>query len=411
MRASRAAKAVISKKAPFRVYQATAMTLSRLVVSIAGLTLAACTRTPVVRTPVATAPPVESRPAAPSAVAPSNALPNRLTDAEFWKLQADISEPGGYFQIRDNFTSNEMEVGALFTMLREANVAGDVYMGVGPEQNFTYIAAIRPRMAFIVDIRRQAVVQHLMFKAFFELAKDRAEFISLVFAKPRPPGLDTTTSIQAMWDAYRNVATDSALAAKTYLRVSKHLLETHGFTFTQDERETLKYVFDAFYGYGPSIATRGFANGRGGDFAELTGYSNDRTGQPRSFLSSEENFRTIRSLHERNLIVPVSGDFGGPKAVRAVGAYLAQHHGTLRAFYVSNVEQYLFQDGKALAFYENVATIPIDSSSVFIRPYSMRRGYGGYVGPTQSLCPIGAFITAARSGRVRFYEESLACAK
>jgi len=387
------------------------MKAARLIVSIALLPLAACTRSPVSATPVAPAPVPVAAPHESLPVSPSDALPAPLSDAEFWKLQAEISEPGGYFQIRDNFTSNEMEVGALFTMLREGNVAGDVYMGVGPEQNFTYIAAIRPRMAFIVDIRRQAVVQHLMFKAFFELAKDRADFISLLFAKPRPPGLDTSTSIQALWDAYRNIRSDSASAAKNYARVSDHLFKTHGFTFTADEQETLKYVFNAFYSYGPSIATRGFANGRGGDFAELTGFATDRSGQPRSFLSSEENFRIVKSLHERNLIVPVSGDFAGPKAVRAIGTYLTQHHGTLRAFYVSNVEQYLFQDGKALAFYENVATIPVDSTSVFIRPYSMRRGFGGYSGPTQSLCPIGPFIAAARAGRVRYNEEALACVK
>ena len=205
----------------------TAMNAARRIISIALLSLTACTRAPVNPAPVATAPSVLSRPsgvAPAAAVAPSDGLPARLTDAEFWKLQAYISEPGGYFQIRDNFTSNEMEVGALFTMLRESNVAGDVYMGVGPEQNFTYIASIRPRMAFIVDIRRQAVVQHLMFKAFFELAKDRADFISLVFAKPRPPGLDTSTSIQAMWEAYRTVPTDSALAARKYARITRHLL-------------------------------------------------------------------------------------------------------------------------------------------------------------------------------------------
>jgi hypothetical protein len=46
-----------------------------------------------------------------------------------------------------------MEVGALFTV-SASNVAGDVYMGVGPGE-LTYIASIRPRMAFIVDIRRR----------------------------------------------------------------------------------------------------------------------------------------------------------------------------------------------------------------------------------------------------------------
>ena len=150
-------------------------------------------------------------------------------------------------------------------------------------------------------------------------------------------------------------------------------------------------MFDAFYYYGPASRRAVLTGGRGGDFADLTGFSNDRTGQPRSFLSSEENYQFVKSLHERNLIVPVSGDFGGPKAIRAIGAYLKEHHGTVRAFYVSNVEQYLFQDGKDWLFYANVATLPIDSASVFIRPYSLRRGFGG--GPTQSLCPIGVFLS------------------
>jgi len=95
------------------------------------------------------------------------ALPDRLSDDEFWKTISDISEPGGYFRITDNFTSNEREVGQLSTMLREAGIKGGVYIGVGPEQNFSYIAAIRPAMAFVIDIRRQAVMQHLMFKAIF----------------------------------------------------------------------------------------------------------------------------------------------------------------------------------------------------------------------------------------------------
>src|SRR4029079_12794405 len=121
-------------------------------------------------------------------------------------LVDSISEPGGFFQIQDNFTSNEREIGQIFTMLRDRGVRGRLYLGVGPEQNLTYIAAIRPKMAFIVDIRRQAVMQHLMFKAIFEMAPDRAEFISLLFGKPRPPICSADTSIQRIWELYRNVA-------------------------------------------------------------------------------------------------------------------------------------------------------------------------------------------------------------
>jgi hypothetical protein len=346
--------------------------------------------------------------------AAAQTLPVRLSDADFWKLTADISEPGGYFQIEDNFTSNEAEVGQLFSMLRANKTAGGVYMGVGPEQNFSYIAAIRPAMAFVVDIRRQAVMQHLMFKAIFELSKDRADFLSLLFSKPRPAGIDSMTPIQKIWDLYWPVATDLTAGPKNYARILDHLTKTHGFTFTADELTQIKWVWDAFYTNGPIISTRGAPGGRGGGngttFADLTGYSVDASGQPQSFLSSEQNYRVVKLLHEKNLIVAVSGDFGGPRAIRKIGAYVAEHGGTVSAFYVSNVEQYLFQDGKQGAFYGNVGTLPVTQSSIFIRPYSMRNGRGGGGGgATLSMCPIASYLRAFNAGRVYGYTDSLAC--
>jgi hypothetical protein len=378
---------------------------------VVALVVLGCTRSTVATsTPTPVAPAPTAAITSEQAVAPANALPQRLSDGDYWKLLSDISEPGGYFRIEDNYTSNEMEVGLLYTMLRNSGVSGDVYMGVGPEQNFTYIASVRPKMAFIVDIRRQAVMQHLMFKAMFEMAKDRGEFISILFGKPRPPGIDSTTNIQKIWETYRTVKSDSALAAQIYDRVVDRLTKRHGFVFTADEMAQLRSVFNAFYYYGPSISTRGSQGGRGGyggDFSDLTGFSPDASGQPRSFLSSEENYQYVKMLHEKNLIVPVSGDFGGPKAIRAIGNYLRDRHATLRAFYVSNVEQYLFQDGHDKAFYANVAALPVDSASVFIRPYSMRRTSWG--GPTQSLCPIAAFLRAVDGGRILSNDYALAC--
>ena len=324
-------------------------------------------------------------------------LPDRLSDAEFWALVDSISEPGGYFQIQDNFTSNEREIGQIFTMLRDRGVNGNVYMGVGPEQNLTYIAAIRPKMAFIVDIRRQAVMQHLMFKAIFEMAHDRAEFISILFSKRRPAGLDSSTRIQNIWEGYWQVPSDSAMWRTNYARILDLLTKTHGFKFTPPEVEQLKWVFDAFFMYGPVITTRSGSGGGGGSqstFADLTGYSNDDSGTPRSFLSTEENYAYVKDLHARNLIVPVSGDFAGPKAIRSIGAWLKDRGGIVSAFYVSNVEQYLMRESKATLFYENVATLPIGDESVFIRPNSLRRfGFG-----MTPLCAIGPFIESTRTG-------------
>jgi hypothetical protein len=338
------------------------------------------------------------------------ALPERLTDAAYWKLVSDISEPGGYFRIADNFTSNEGEVGRVSTMLRDTHVQGGVYMGVGPEQNFSYIAAIRPAMAFVVDIRRQAVMQHLMFKAVFELSADRADFLALLFSKPRPSGLDANTAIQKIWEAFTPVATDKILAAKNKTRIVEHLTKTHGFTFTAEESGQLEWVIDAFVQYGPTITTRGAAGGQGGNnqtFADLTGWCVDDAGQVQSFMATGDHFTFVKGLQEKNLVVPVSGDFGGPKAIRAIAAYLRAQGGQVTAFYLSNVEQYLFMDGKQRAFYDNVAALPKSDTSVFIRPYALRNR----VATPQPLCAINTFLTAVVAGRVMSNNDALACAR
>jgi len=73
-------------------------------------------------------------------------------------------------------------------------------------------------------------------------------------------------------------------------------------------------------------------------------------------------------MEQNNLIVPIVGDFAGPKAIRAVGAYVREHGATVSAFYVSNVEQYLQRNGVWQTFCANVASLPLAATSIFIRP-------------------------------------------
>jgi hypothetical protein len=95
----------------------------------------------------------------------------------------------------------------------------------------------------------------------------------------------------------------------------------------------------------------------------------DQAGEGLSFLGSEEKFRFVKDLESRNLVVPVVGNFSGPKALRAVGQYVRDHGATVTAFYLSNVEGYLRREpGSWQAFCANVATMPIDDGSFFIRP-------------------------------------------
>src|SRR3954447_6439572 len=104
-------------------------------------------------------------------------VPLQLSDEEFWKLITDFSESGGYFR-SDNFVSNETTFQFVIPELKNTIKPGGVYMGVGPDQNFTYIVNLEPKISFILDIRRQNMLQHLMYKALLEMSVDRAEFVS-----------------------------------------------------------------------------------------------------------------------------------------------------------------------------------------------------------------------------------------
>jgi hypothetical protein len=167
---------------------------------------------------------------APAAHAQST-LPSQLSDKDFWALVTDFSEPGGYFR-SDNFISNEM--GFLYPIpeLKRTTRPGGVYLGVGPEQNFTYIVALQPKMAILFDIRRQMVVQQLMYKALFEMSADRADFLALLFSRLRPAGLDTATSAIALLTAYVDAVPDTAGYRKNLVAIKDWLTKKHGFALT-----------------------------------------------------------------------------------------------------------------------------------------------------------------------------------
>ena len=102
----------------------------------------------------------------------------------------------------------------------------------------------------------------------------------------------------------------------------------------------------------------------------------------------------------KNLVVPLVGDFSGPKAIRAVGAYLKEKDAKVSAFYLSNVEQLLQQDGKWDDFCRNVAALAIDETSTFIRSVrGVQISYGAGLGSKLGNI-AGNIMTCASSRRV-----------
>src|ERR1041384_8125376 len=127
--------------------------------------------------------------------------PAELSDKQFWSLSHDSSEEDGFFR-SDNLLSNETTFQYIIPDLLKTAKLGRVYLGVGPEQNFTYIAALKPAVAFIIDIRHGNLDVHLLYKALFELSKDRAEFVSRLFSRKRPAGLSAESSAREIFGAY-----------------------------------------------------------------------------------------------------------------------------------------------------------------------------------------------------------------
>jgi hypothetical protein len=311
-------------------------------------------------------------PLVPGVRAVAASLPTRLSDQEFWQLVTESSEPEGFFR-SDNLLSNELGFQNVVTELVRATKRGRVYMGVGPEQNFTYIAATRPAMVFIVDVRRGNLELQLMYKALFELSADRAEFVSRLFSRPRPDKLTSKSSAAEIFSAFSRVPRSDALHTENLAAIQSRLMKTHGLDLSKENLDGIAYVFSAFFRYGPGIrysSTSSFGGSYQPNYADLM-TATDESGLARSYLASEDHFKFMKDLESRNMVVPVIGNFGGPKAIRAVGKYLKARNATVSAFYLSNVEQYLRQDGLWYSFCANVATLPLDDSSTFIR--SVRR--------------------------------------
>jgi hypothetical protein len=298
-------------------------------------------------------------------------LPAAIGDREFWALVESLSEPAGTFAISDNFVSNEPRFAENARFVR---ARGGAYIGVGPEQNFSYIATIRPATAFVVDIRRENRNLHLLYKVLFEISADRADFVSRLFSRPRPPGLDTGSSAAELFDRYAAVAASSQTRDTTIAIVRERLLEAHHFPLTPEDLAFIDRALAAFYTEGPEIQfwTAGAVktDTPGPTYRRLMTMP-DLTGVQRSFLADEGAFRFVKRMQSNNLIVPVVGDFGGPSTIRRVGDYVRSRGATVSAFYASNVGVYL-TNRQTRAFCASLSTLPVASGTAFIESNAVR---------------------------------------
>jgi hypothetical protein len=331
-------------------------------------------------------------------------LPASLTDEQFWAVISNASEPGGSFRY-DNLISNETSLQQIIPELQKTPRNG-AYLGVGPEQNFTYITALQPAIAFIIDIRRDNMLLHLLYKALIEISADRAEFLSRLFARQRPTEVAPDATADALVDVFAAAPRSDALENATIDLVVDRLKSVHRFPLSGGDEVRIRDLYRTFCADGPGV--RGdFGGGQWiPSYAELR-VQTDLEGRQHGYMASEQSFQILKRYETSNLIVPLVGDFGGGRTLRAVGRYLRDHHATVAWFYTSNVESYLFQGLGWKRFFANVSTLPIDERSTFIRTLFDLTGYNPQTGPeyrtTMAWDPIGAAVKAFSEGDIRSY--------
>lgn len=302
-------------------------------------------------------------------------LPLLLTGAqsrprsEFAALVERLSESGGYFD-SDNLVSNETSYLHVLGALRREGVRGGAYLGVGPEQGFSYIAEIQPEIAFFVDVRRDNLLLHLLMKAMFMTARNRVEYLALLYGRPAPPDVDqwgdrTLEQVLLYVDA---VKMDPDHHARTHVRLMDQV-ERFGIPLTGEDRATLERFHLEFATLGLNLRYRSRGRTMRASYptARDLYLATDLEGSPGSYLASEDRFRVVQTLQRADRIVPVVGDLAGPSAVRAIGAYLREQGQVVSLYYLSNVEFYLFRSDTFGAFVENVRTLPTGPRSMLIR--------------------------------------------
>src|SRR4029078_6464847 len=173
------------------------------------------------------------------------------------------------------------------------------------------------------------------YKALFEMSSNRAEFVSRLFAKKQPANIGPSSTVEEIFATISSVPSTDEIYAENLKAITNHLTTKHGFPLSDKDLEGIEWVYSNFSRFGPQINYS--SSGRGGfgggvTYADLM-TATDQEGMFRSYLANEANFNVLKSLEAKTLIVPVVGNFAGPRAIRAVGKYLKEKEAIVSAFY------------------------------------------------------------------------------
>jgi hypothetical protein len=321
-------------------------------------------------------------------------------DQTLARVVADLSEPETG-RPADNLITNEDSFARVADRL-DGVAAEGVFLGVGPDQNLTYLAHAQPRLGFVVDFRRRNALLHFVQKALFALAKDRASYLERLLART-PAWLPADPSAADLVAAFEGVAMDRARLDLTVAHVKSFL-------------RPLGVIADSEWPEIATIQAKLAGPGLNARFLALPIYptlgrlirSNDRNGRPAHFLAREDWYRTVREAQIGDRVIPLVGDFAGPSTLGKLGDWLRRRGLAVSLFYASDVEFFLLRSGKFPAYVANLDRLPWSEGAMLIRASTREVVHPDRIpgdSSTTILRPVAEFLRDARAGRIRTLED------
>jgi hypothetical protein len=297
------------------------------------------------------------------------AAPAPASTARFAERVAALSEPGGYFDT-DNLISNERTFLSVLPDLRAAGVRGGAYLGVGPDQNFSYMAAIRPSVAVLVDIRRDNMLLHLLFKALFAESDTRVTYLANLCGRTPPADAAPwrARSIDQIVTYVSQAPAQPASVAELRERITRRL-RTFGVPLSAGDLQTIARFHGRFIEDGLDLRFQSTGRAPQSYYPTLRDLvlGTDAQGARASYLADEDAFQFLRAMQARDAVIPAVGDLSGAAAMTAIARFLRAERLSVSAFYTSNVEFYLDRSGTYARFVENVRRMPWAENGVIIR--------------------------------------------
>jgi hypothetical protein len=322
-----------------------------------------------------------------------------IDDSTFAGLVERVSEEGGFFDT-DNLISNESGYLKVMGALEDSGLRGGGYVGVGPDQNFSYIAVLRPEIAFITDVRRDNMLHHLLLKALMERAATRVEFLAGLHGRSPPvdPLAWRSRPIDdiAVW--IDGEAPDANVLAALHIEIAG-AVQSYGIPLTPGDLATIRRFHQTFVDSGMGLRFTSFGRAPRPyypTYRQLV-LETDLSGERSSYLATAESYGVVRDLHLANRIIPVVGDMAGSHAVQEMGEVMREMGTELAAFYTSNVEFYLWRNRTFGRWRDNLGGLPLTEGAVIIRSYFPNFGglhpsaVPGYFA-TQTLQPVEALL-------------------